>query len=95
MQIAIQQEIVRSDESRYDHRLHRVLLVCAGMNCYDVAGLFQHSPRTIQYWVQRFEQSGFLIFLKHLTGLQNGIPGLVMTIHTFGNYPEKSFQNLC
>jgi transposase len=59
MQIAIQQEIIRSDGSRYDHRLHGVLLVCAGMSCYDVAGLFQHSPRTVQYWVQRFEQSGF------------------------------------
>jgi transposase len=59
MQIAIQQEIVRSDESRYDHRLHGVLLVCAGMSCYDVAALFQHSPRTVQYWVTRFEHSGF------------------------------------
>jgi len=59
MQIAIQQEIVRSDESRYDHRLHGVLLVCAGFSCYDVAALFQHSPRTVQYWVKRFEQSGF------------------------------------
>lgn len=27
MRIAIQQEIVRSDESRYDHRLHGLLLV--------------------------------------------------------------------
>ena len=59
MQIAIQQEIVRSEESRYDHRLHGVLLVCAGFSCYEVADLFQHSPRTIQYWIKRFEQSGF------------------------------------
>jgi hypothetical protein len=28
MRIALQQEISRSDESRYDHRLHGVLLVC-------------------------------------------------------------------
>ena len=59
MQMAIQQEIIRSDESRYDHRLHGVLLVCAGQSCYEVAEIFQHSPRTIQYWVRRFEQSGF------------------------------------
>ncbi len=35
-----------------------------------------------------------LIFLRHLTGLQNGIPGLVMTIHTFGNYPDKLHPHL-
>ena len=30
MRIAIQQEIARSDESRYDHRLHGLLLVANG-----------------------------------------------------------------
>lgn len=30
MQIAIQQEIFRSEESRYDHKLHEVLLVAMG-----------------------------------------------------------------
>jgi len=59
MRIALQQEILRSRESRYDHRLHGVLLVCSGRSCYDVAALLGHSPRTIQYWVGRFERSGF------------------------------------
>lgn len=59
MQVAIQQEIVRSEGSRYDHRLHGVLLVCSGMSTYEVAELFGRSPRTIQYWVQRFERNGF------------------------------------
>jgi transposase len=59
MKIALQQEILRSEESRYDHRLHGVLLVCAGKSCYEVADLLGHSPRTIQYWVERFEESGF------------------------------------
>jgi transposase len=59
MQVAIQQEIGRSDESRYDHRLHGVLLVCSGMSTYEVAELFGHSARTIQHWVQRFERRGF------------------------------------
>ena len=59
MKVALQQEIVRSEEARYDHRLHGVLLVCAGKSCYEVADLLGHSPRTIQYWVERFEQSGF------------------------------------
>jgi transposase len=59
MQVALQQEIVRSEESRYDHRLHGVLLVCSGMSTYEVAELFGQSPRTVQYWVQRFERRGF------------------------------------
>ncbi|HDP33827.1 MAG TPA: transposase [Candidatus Hydrogenedentes bacterium] len=59
MQVAIQQEIVRSEESRYDHRLHGVLLVCSGLSPYEVAELFGQSARTVQYWVQRFERHGF------------------------------------
>lgn len=59
MRIAVHQEIVRSEESRYDHRLHGILLVCSGFTCGEVAELFGHSPRTVQYWVRRFERSGF------------------------------------
>lgn len=59
MKLALQQEILRSEQSRYNHRLHGVLLVCAGKSCYEVAELLGHSPRTIQYWVKRFERSGF------------------------------------
>jgi transposase len=59
IKMSIQQEILRSEESRYDHRLHGVLLICAGMSCYQVADLFCHSPRTIQSWVNRFEERGF------------------------------------
>jgi transposase len=65
MRIALQDEIKRSEESRYDHRLHGVLLVCSGLSCYHVAGLLGQSPRTVQYWVKRFEKSGF-------AGLQDG-----------------------
>lgn len=59
MRIALQQEVLRSEESRYDHRLHGVLLVCSGVSCSEVAKLLGHGPRTIQYWVRRFEESGF------------------------------------
>jgi transposase len=59
MRIAIQDEILRSEQSRYDHRLHGVLLACSGYSSYHIAELLGHSPRTIQYWIQRFEQSGF------------------------------------
>jgi len=59
MRLAIQDEIVRSEESRYDHRLHGILLVCSGYSCYQVADLLGHSPRTIESWVHRFEKNGF------------------------------------
>ncbi|MBW1681714.1 MAG: IS630 family transposase [Deltaproteobacteria bacterium] len=65
MRLAVQDEILRSEESRYDHRLHGILLVCSGLSCTQVAEIFGHSRRTIQYWVKRFEQSGF-------AGLQEG-----------------------
>lgn len=65
MRVAIQQEIVRSEDSRYDHRLHGVLLVCAGMSSYEVGELFGQSPRTVANWVRRFERRGF-------TGLEDG-----------------------
>lgn len=65
MRLAIQNEIHRSEESRYDHRLHGVLLACSGLSCYDIAALLGQSSRTVQYWIHRFEKSGF-------AGLQEG-----------------------
>jgi len=65
MRIAIQQEIARSEESRYDHRLHGLLLVTAGQSCRQVAELFGEDGTTVQRWVQRFEQGG-------LEGLREG-----------------------
>ena len=59
IRFAVQEEILRSEESRYDHRLHGILLVCGGFSCSEVARLFGQSPRTVQYWVRRFEDSGF------------------------------------
>ena len=56
--LGLQDEIRRSEESRYDHRLHGVLLVAQGMSCRNVAGLLGDSPRTVAYWVQRFEAEG-------------------------------------
>ena len=58
MRIAVQQEIARSEESRYDHRLHGLLLVTAGQSCRQVAELFGESGTTVQRWVRRFEQGG-------------------------------------
>jgi transposase len=56
--LGLQDEIRRSDQSRYDHRLHGVLLVAHGMSCRQVAGLLGDGPRTVAYWVGRFEEDG-------------------------------------
>ncbi len=58
MVLGLQDEIRRSEESRYDHRLHGVLLVAQGMSCRRVAQLLGDAPRTVAYWIRRFEQDG-------------------------------------
>lgn len=59
MTLALQDEIRRSYEARYDHRLHAVLLVAQGVTCPEVAALLGDAPRTVQNWVRRFEDEGF------------------------------------
>jgi transposase len=61
----LQNEIQRSADARYDHRLHGLLLVAQGLNCCEVASLLGDSPRTVAYWVERYEVRG-------LAGLQEG-----------------------
>jgi transposase len=56
--IGLQQEIQGSEDSRYDHRLHGVLLVAQGMTCPEVARLLGDAPRSVEYWVHRFEKRG-------------------------------------
>lgn len=56
--LGLQDEIRRSEESRYDHRLHAVLLVAQGSNCPEVARLLGDAPRTVENWVHRFESRG-------------------------------------
>ena len=63
--LGLQDEIRRSEESRYDHRLHGLLLVAQGLTCPAVAGLLGDAPRTVEYWVNSFEQRG-------LAGLREG-----------------------
>ena len=53
--VGLQQEIQRSAESRYDHRLHGVLLVAQGLTCPEVGRLLGDAPRTVEYWVRRFK----------------------------------------
>jgi transposase len=54
----LQDEIRRSYEARYDHRLHAMLLVAQGLSCRNVSELLGDSPRSVAYWVNRFESEG-------------------------------------
>ena len=56
--LGLQDEIRRSEESRYDHRLHGVLLVAQGMTCPEVARILGDAPRSVEYWVRGFEEKG-------------------------------------
>src|SRR5260370_26702989 len=56
--LGLQDEIRRSEESRYDHRLQGLLLVAQGMTCPEVARLLGDAPRSVEYWVGRFERDG-------------------------------------
>lgn len=65
----LQDEIRHAKEARYGHRLHGILLVAQGMSCSEVAKLLGDAPRTVQFWVRRFEEEG-------LSGLvEDGKPG--------------------
>jgi len=60
----LQDEIRRNAESRYNHRLHGLLLVAQGVSAFEVARLLRDAPRTVQYWVRRFEQDGLAGLLE-------------------------------
>jgi transposase len=62
--LGLQDEIRRNAESRYNHRLHGLLLVAQGMSGLEVARLLGDAPRTVQYWVRRFEQDGLAGLLE-------------------------------
>lgn len=61
----LQDEIQRSEEARYDHRLHAVLLVAKGMNCPSVADLLGDSERTVRYWVRRYMSDGLQALVEN------------------------------
>jgi transposase len=56
--MALQDEIRRNRDARYDHRLHSVLLVAKGHTCEEVADLLGDSTRTVQSWVNAFLKDG-------------------------------------
>ena len=52
MQVAIRQEIDRSEESRYDYRLHGTLLAASGRSCtaIRVAVVMPSTSGTVRCW---------------------------------------------
>ncbi len=56
--LAIQQQILRSEEARYDYRLHGLLLVCKGYGCNKAAEILGQSPRSVAGWVRRLAERG-------------------------------------
>ena len=56
--MGLQDEIRRSEDARYDHRLHAILLVAQGLSGHDVARWLGDSPRAVAYWVSRFIEEG-------------------------------------
>ena len=67
--LILQDEIRRSYEARYDHRLHAILMVAQGMSCRQAAQLLGDSPRTVAYWVKRFEAEGLSDAWTRVCGL--------------------------
>lgn len=57
--IELQGEIRRSPEARYTHRLHAILMIAQGVSVSEVSDILGDSPRTVQYWVNRFNDEGF------------------------------------
>ena len=54
----LQDEIRRSEESRYDHRLHAILLIAQGMSARETANWLGDAARTVELWVHRFQEDG-------------------------------------
>src|SRR5260370_14735496 len=79
--LGLQDEIRRTEESRYDHRLHGVLLVAHGMTCPEVAALLGDAPRTVEYWIRGFEEKGLAALRE---GERSGRPRRLSEKHLRG-----------
>jgi transposase len=62
----IHQYFKNSDEARFVHRLHGILLLINNEenNCANVASLFKNSPRSLSNWVHSVNRSGSIEVLR-------------------------------
>jgi transposase len=79
--LGLQDEIRRTEESRYDHRLPGVLLVAHGMTCPEVAALLGDAPRTVEYWIRGLEEKGLAALRE---GERSGRPRRLSEKHLRG-----------
>lgn len=54
----LRREVKRSSGSRYEHRLHALLLMVSGFTATQVAAVFGEDPRTVRRWISAFENHG-------------------------------------
>lgn len=54
----LKKEFNRSNEARYIHRLHGVLLVLNGVSSVKAARFLNEPQRTVADWVKRFKEGG-------------------------------------
>ena len=54
----LQDEIRRSEQSRYNHRLHAILLIAQGLSAREAADWLGDAARTVELWVHRFQEDG-------------------------------------
>lgn len=54
---------------------------------------FKHD-RALLTKLCRCAYDSILLFIQNTVGIQDGIPGVVLSIHTFGDYPEKFHPHL-
>lgn len=55
-------------EPHFLHRLHCVLLIAEGRNCYEVGRWFAEDPRTIERWVHAIDLHGIEGLREHNAG---------------------------
>jgi len=62
----IHQYLKNSDEARFIHRLHGILLLLNSEenNCANIASLFKNSPRSLSNWVHGINRSGNIEILR-------------------------------
>ena len=56
--VLVQNEIYKTVDAKCQHRLHAILLAAKGWSSYQISDLFGDAPRSIQDWINRYEQYG-------------------------------------
>jgi len=69
----IKQEISNIKDGRYVRRLDAVLLIAKGKSAYEVAEIFDYSPRSLHCWINAIEKYKDFRVLKD--SLRSGRPG--------------------